>query len=73
MANRDCNGDIFIAKEHWFYRCLWDGIAIKKELKNGDECPNCHRKIDAHYVGKVEIETAEFAILPEGVGRVELP
>lgn len=58
MANRECNGDFFDATVHdankQFYRCFANGQLMDRNgMNNEDECPECHRKIDARFHGTV--------------------
>jgi len=71
MANRDCNGDFFMADGVQYYRCLWDGAVITGAY-NGGTCQNCSRKIDGTDIAVDRVEFAKIVTLSSGT-RVQLP
>ena len=81
MANRECNGDFFIANDVRYYRCFWYGTVIPPRnpllgpLFNGHECPHCHRKISGRNVGTLPTINVTFALAPDGgyTSRWEIP
>jgi hypothetical protein len=64
MANRDCNGDFFIADGARYYRCLWEGKVLYPAPQQGDECSSCARIIEGTETGEAMVKTIRIAILP---------
>lgn len=65
--NRDCNGDFFTAQGKRMYRCLADG-SLQSDMKNGDICWSCDRKIDAQDHGELPVVAVTLyeVTLPNG-------
>lgn len=56
MANRECNGDFFIAEAVSYYKCLLDGEVFVLPSTT-TVCPNCKRVIDAEKHGVLAVTT----------------
>lgn len=72
MANRNCEGDFFLADGVRYYRCLWDGIVFVAP-EPGSQCPNCKRDISGQDHGSLEMHTRQFVVLPGTGWEATLP
>ncbi len=72
MANRDCEGDFFLADGVRYYRCMWDSTVLVAP-EPGSQCPNCKRDIAGQDHGRLETHTRRFVVLPETGWEADLP
>lgn len=76
----DCNGSWFqVDLAHWYYRCLYDGSLIKDidegyPKANGEECPECQRKVEGENRGMLDsqTQTITYVDMPFAGGTVKI-
>lgn len=67
--NNNCNGDFYEVDGEKFYRCLLDGEIRSLSDYAGvlwTRCPNCERKIEAHFQGEVEKRVSTVTVVHIG-------